>query len=52
MIDTAILEKILEFFLGPFLLSSYVASGIDNVPISFSADNNEDENESLAKENN
>ena len=47
LIDTAILEKTLEFAPGQFLLSSYVASGIENVPILFSADNNEDQLEKL-----
>ena len=47
LIDTAILEKTLEFAPGQFLLSSYVASGIENVPILFTADNNEDQLEKL-----
>ncbi len=51
LIDTAILEKTLEFAPGQFLLSSYVASGIENVPILFSADNNEEELEKLVNHN-
>lgn len=49
LIDQAILEKTLEFAPGQFLLSSYVATGIENVPILFSADNNEKELEQLVK---
>jgi len=49
LIDTAILEKTLEFAPGQFLLSSYVASGIENVPILFSADNNDDQLERLIR---
>ena len=49
LIDTAILEKTLEFAPGQFLLSSYVSSGIENVPILFTADNNEDQLEDLVK---
>ncbi|MFV2016730.1 MAG: hypothetical protein ACC656_14965, partial [Candidatus Heimdallarchaeota archaeon] len=52
LIDQAILEKTLEFAPGQFLLSSYVASGIDNVPILFTADNNEKELEQLVKSRN
>lgn len=43
MIDRSILEKTLEFALGEWLLSSYIATGIENVPIFVSADNTEDE---------
>lgn len=43
MIDQGILEKTLEFAPGEWLLSSYVATGIENVPIFICADNAEDE---------
>lgn len=43
MIDRSILEKTLEFAPGEWLLSSYIATGIENVPIFVSADNSEDE---------
>ncbi|MEA2090218.1 MAG: ATP-binding protein [Thermoproteota archaeon] len=43
MIDQGILEKTLEFAPGEWLLSSYVATGIENVPIFIRADNAEDE---------
>jgi len=33
MIDQGILEKTLEFAPGEWLLSSYIATGIENVPI-------------------
>jgi len=33
MIDKGILEKTLEFAPGEWLLSSYIATGIENVPI-------------------
>ncbi len=46
MIDKAILEKTLEFVPGEWLLSSYVATGIANVPIFIKADNAETEIES------
>jgi hypothetical protein len=38
-----ILDKTLEFAPGEWLLSSYIATGIDNVPIFIRADNAEDE---------
>ncbi|MEM2884867.1 MAG: ATP-binding protein [Thermoproteota archaeon] len=40
-IDQGILEKTLEFAPGEWLLSSYVATGIENVPIFVKADNSE-----------
>lgn len=43
MIDKTILEKTLEFVPGEWLLSSYVATGIANVPIFIKADNAEAE---------
>jgi DNA helicase HerA-like ATPase len=43
MIDKGILEKTLEFAPGEWLLSSYIATGIENVPIFIKADNAEDE---------
>ena len=39
MFDEGILEKTLEFGLGEWLLSSYIATGIENVPIFIRADN-------------
>lgn len=41
MIDKGILEKTLEFAPGEWLLSSYIATGIENVPIFIRADNAE-----------
>ncbi len=41
-IDLSILDKTLEFPPGSWLLSSYIATGIDNVPIFVKADNSED----------
>lgn len=41
-IDISILDKTLEFPPGSWLLSSYIATGIDNVPIFVKADNSED----------
>lgn len=41
MIDQGILEKTLEFAPGEWLLSSYIATGIENVPIFIRADNAE-----------
>jgi DNA helicase HerA-like ATPase len=41
MIDQSILEKTLEFAPGEWLLSSYIATGIENVPIFIRADNAE-----------
>jgi len=43
MIDKSILEKTLEFAPGEWLLSSYIATGIENVPIFIKADNAENE---------
>jgi DNA helicase HerA-like ATPase len=43
MIDKGILEKTLEFAPGEWLLSSYIATGIENVPIFIKADNGEKE---------
>ena len=43
MIDQGILEKTLEFAPGEWLLSSYIATGIENVPIFIKADNSEKE---------
>jgi hypothetical protein len=43
MIDKTILEKTLEFVPGEWLLSSYLATGMANVPIFMKADNAEDE---------
>jgi hypothetical protein len=41
-IDLSILDKTLEFPPGSWLLSSYVATGLDNVPVFVKADNSED----------
>ncbi|MHA2042152.1 MAG: ATP-binding protein, partial [Candidatus Thorarchaeota archaeon] len=41
-IDLSILDKTLEFPPGSWLLSSYIAMGIDNVPVFVKADNAED----------
>ena len=43
MIDEGILEKTSEFAPGEWLLSSYIATGMDNVPIFIKADNVEKE---------
>jgi DNA helicase HerA-like ATPase len=43
MIDKTILEKTLEFVSGEWLLSSYLATGMANIPIFLKADNAEDE---------
>jgi hypothetical protein len=40
-IDQGILEKTLEFAPGQWLLSSYIATGMENVPIFITADNSE-----------
>jgi DNA helicase HerA-like ATPase len=40
-IDNGILEKTLEFSPGEWLLSSYIATGIENVPIFIKAENSE-----------
>jgi uncharacterized protein len=42
-IDQVILEKTLEFAPGEWLLSSYIATGIENVPIFIKSDNAEAE---------
>ena len=47
MIDQGILEKTLEFAPGEWLLSSYIATGIENVPIFIRADNAENELENF-----
>jgi uncharacterized protein len=49
MIDKGILEKTLEFGPGEWLLSSYIATGIENVPIFIKADNAEKEIEKYLK---
>jgi DNA helicase HerA-like ATPase len=50
MIDKGILEKTLEFAPGEWLLSSYIATGIENVPIFIKADNAENEVEKYLKQ--
>jgi DNA helicase HerA-like ATPase len=42
-IDQGILEKTLEFAPGQWLLSSYIATGMESVPIFINADNSETE---------
>ncbi|MEM3550742.1 MAG: ATP-binding protein [Candidatus Bathyarchaeia archaeon] len=49
MIDKGMLEKTLEFAPGEWLLSSYIATGIENVPIFIKADNAEKEIEKFLK---
>ncbi len=51
MIDQGMLEKTLEFAPGEWLLSSYTATGIENVPIFIKADNAEEELERLLSRN-
>ncbi len=51
MIDKGILEKTLEFAPGEWLLSSYIATGIENVPIFIKADNAEKEIEKYLSNN-
>ncbi len=51
MIDKGILEKTLEFAPGEWLLSSYIATGIENVPIFIKADNAENEIEKYLRSN-
>jgi hypothetical protein len=46
-IDQGILEKTLEFAPGEWLLSSYIATGIENIPIFIKADNAENEIEAF-----
>jgi hypothetical protein len=48
-IDQGILEKTLEFAPGQWLLSSYIATGMENVPIFITADNSELELEKYLK---
>lgn len=50
-IDQSILEKTLEFAPGQWLLSSYIATGMENVPIFITADNSEAELEKYIKTN-
>ena len=50
MIDKGILEKTLEFAPGEWLLSSYIATGKENVPIFIKADNAEKEIEKFLSE--
>lgn len=49
MVDKGILEKTLEFAPGEWLLSSYIATGMENVPIFIKADNAENEIEKYLK---
>jgi DNA helicase HerA-like ATPase len=49
MVDKGILEKTLEFAPGEWLLSSYIATGMENVPIFIKADNAEKEIEKHLK---
>jgi len=51
MIDKGILEKTLEFAPGEWLLSSYIATGMENVPIFIKADNAEKEIEKFLSSN-
>ncbi|MGD1836933.1 MAG: ATP-binding protein [Nitrososphaeraceae archaeon] len=50
-IDQGILEKTLEFAPGQWLLSSYIATGMDNVPIFIKADNSEKDIEEFINKN-
>jgi hypothetical protein len=50
MIDRSILEKTLEFVPGEWLVSSYLATGMANVPIFIKADNSEKEIETFLME--
>ncbi len=50
MLDKTILEKTLEFIPGDWLLSSYLATGMANVPIFLKADNAEVEVENFLKD--
>ena len=52
MIDQGILEKTLEFAPGEWLMSSYIATGIENVPIFIRADNAENELEKFLSQTN
>ena len=49
MVDKGILEKTLEFAPGEWLLSSYIATGMENIPIFIKADNAENEVEKYLK---
>ena len=49
IVDKGILEKTLEFAPGDWLLSSYIATGMENVPIFIKADNAENEVEKYLK---
>jgi DNA helicase HerA-like ATPase len=51
-IDQGILEKTLEFAPGQWLLSSYIATGMENVPIFITADNSEVELERVTSSSN
>jgi uncharacterized protein len=51
-IDNGVLEKTLEFAPGEWLLSRYIATGIENVPIFIKADNSEINIERYIKGNN
>jgi hypothetical protein len=48
-IDQGILEKTLEFAPGEWLLSSYIAMGIENIIIFIKAENSEKTLEKFAK---
>jgi DNA helicase HerA-like ATPase len=50
MVDKGILEKTLEFAPGEWMLSSYIATGMENVPIFIRADNAEKEVEKYLKQ--
>ena len=52
MIDQGILEKTLEFAPGEWLLSSFTATGIENVPIFIQADNAQNEINDFLSANN
>ena len=49
-IGQGILEKTLEFALGEWLLSSYIATRMENVPTFIRADNSENELEKFLHE--
>ncbi|MFX1562409.1 MAG: ATP-binding protein, partial [Promethearchaeota archaeon] len=49
LVDQGILEKTLEFAPGEWLLSSYIATGMESVPIFMRADNAEDEVENCLR---
>ena len=50
MVDKGILEKTLEFAPGEWMLASYIATGMENVPIFIRADNAEKEVEKYLKQ--